>query len=372
MNSNFLFLSNEFSILANRGTQAEKYIHDDPTAALFKMRLFGEKMVEKIFEIHQLEFPFENTAFRRLQKLEEEGLLEARIVSLFHTIRKSGNQAAHAGRIDEQSLMGLLFSVFKLSKWFYESYSEVGNDISDLHFHKPEKAAFNKDYQALGQEYVQLEQRFTELLKEREIGTLSPVRSATIKQRATKAALKIEMSEAETRHLIDDQLRSAGWEVDTATINNKLHGTLPQKGKNKAIAEWRCGNKWADYALFIGTELYGLVEAKKYAQDISTDLTQSKRYAELGEKHGDVQILGQWGNYRVPFLFSTNGRAYLKQLDTKSGIWFLNGRSPVNHSRSLKGWFSPEGIKRLWEQAEDCRKSNSKMPYIRFYYNEIT
>lgn len=359
MNSNFLFLSKEFSILSNLGTQAEKYIHDDPPVAIFKMRLFGEKMVEKIFEIHQLDFPYENTAFRRLQKLEDEGLLDDKIVSIFHTVRKSGNQAVHAGRVDEESLMGLLLSVFKLSKWFYESYSEVGNDISGLVFHKPEKASTAKDYQALEQEYIQLEQKFAELLKEREIGTLSPDKSAKIKQRATKAALKIEMSEAETRHLIDDQLRSAGWEVDTPTINCKLHGTLPQKGKNKAIAEWKCGSKWADYALFIGTELYGLVEAKKYAQDISTDLTQSKRYAELVEKHGDVQLLGHWGNYRVPFLFSTNGRAYLKQLDTKSGIWFLDARSPVNHSRSLKGWFSPEGLKKLWEQ--DIQEAEQKL-----------
>lgn len=367
MNSNFLFLSKEFSILANLGTQAEKYIQDDAPAALFKMRLFGEKMVEKIFEIHQLNFPFENTAFRRLQQLEEEGLLEARIVSLFHTIRKSGNQAVHAGRVDDESLMGLLFSVFKLSKWFYESYSEVGEDISDISFHKPKKASFNKDYQTLEQEYVQLEQKFAELLKKREIGALSQDKSANFKQRATKAALKIEMSESETRHLIDDQLRSAGWEVDTPTINFKLHGTLPQKGKNKAIAEWKCGNKWADYALFVGTELYGLVEAKKYAQDISTDLAQAKRYAELAEVQTQVQLLGEWGIYKVPFLFSTNGRPYLQQLATKSGVWFIDVRNKANHSRSLKGWFSPEGLLKMWEQnieSADEKLKNSKPNFL--------
>jgi len=46
-----------------------------------------------------------------------------------------------------------------------------------------------------------------------------------------------------------------------------------------AIAEWKAGDKWADYALFIGTELYAIVEAKKWGQDISTDLRQSKIYA---------------------------------------------------------------------------------------------
>jgi hypothetical protein len=36
------------------------------------MRLFGEKMVETIFKIHQLDFPYYNTAFRRFGRLKDE------------------------------------------------------------------------------------------------------------------------------------------------------------------------------------------------------------------------------------------------------------------------------------------------------------
>ena len=46
MESNFKFLAKEYSILANPGNLAEKYIHDDPNTSLFKLRLFGEKMVD--------------------------------------------------------------------------------------------------------------------------------------------------------------------------------------------------------------------------------------------------------------------------------------------------------------------------------------
>jgi type I restriction enzyme, R subunit len=49
MYSNFKFLEKEHPLLANLGILAEKYIHDDPNTALFKMRLLGEKMVETIF-----------------------------------------------------------------------------------------------------------------------------------------------------------------------------------------------------------------------------------------------------------------------------------------------------------------------------------
>jgi len=367
MESNFKFLSTEYPILANLGILAEKYIHDDTNTALFKMRLFGEKMVETIFEIHQLDFPYENNAFRRLGLLKDEAILEDNILSLFHTIRISGNQAVHAGKQAEESAMGLLYSSFKIAKWFYETYSDEAKDISSIKFHPPEKVDLQKDFKNLEQEYLQLEQKFADLIKEREIGTLSAEKSIEIKQRSKNAALKIEMSEAETRLLIDEQLRAAGWEADTLNLNFKLLGSLPEKGKNKAIAEWKCGSKWADYALFIGTELYGVVEAKKYAQDISTDLTQSKRYAELAEAKLPVQLLGEWVIYKVPFLFSTNGRPYLQQLETKSGVWFVDVRKPKNHSRSLKGWFSPEGLKKLLEQdidGADEKLKNSKPNFL--------
>jgi type I restriction enzyme R subunit len=263
--------------------------------------------------------------------------------------------------------MRLLFSSFKIAKWFYETYSDEASDISAVKFHPPEKVDLEKDYKNLEQEYLQLEQKFSDLLKEREIGALSVEKSTEIKKRSKKAALKIEMSEAETRQMIDSQLRAAGWEADTLTLNFKLCGTHPEKGKNKAIAEWKCGSKWADYALFIGTELYGLVEAKKYAQDISTDLTQAKQYAELAEVQTSVQLLGEWGIYKVPFLFSTNGRPYLQQLATKSGVWFIDVRKNKNHSRSLKGWFSPEGLLKMWEQdidGADDKLKNSKPNFL--------
>jgi type I restriction enzyme, R subunit len=100
MDSNFKFLSKEFQILCNLGQSAEKYIHHDQSSALFKLRLMSEKMVDSIFEIHQIEFPSENSAFRKLQVLVDESILEDKITSLFHTIRKSGNQAVHQGKID--------------------------------------------------------------------------------------------------------------------------------------------------------------------------------------------------------------------------------------------------------------------------------
>jgi type I restriction enzyme R subunit len=140
------------------------------------------------------------------------------------------------------------------------------------------------------------------------------------KQRAISNANNIGKTEAETREIIDEQLRAAGWECDTNTLNYKINKTLPQKGKNRAIAEWSCGSKWADYALFIGTELYGIVEAKKFVSDISTDLHQSKIYSKLIQPATGIHLLETSNNYKVPFLFSANGRSYLEQIKTRSGM----------------------------------------------------
>ena len=68
----------------------------------------------------------------------------------------------------------------------------------------------------------------------------------------------------------------------------------------------------------------GIVEAKKAAIDIPSVIDhQCKEYAKgIKAEHKDY-VIGQWGAYKVPFVFATNGRKYLKQIETKSGIWCL-------------------------------------------------
>ena len=79
-------------------------------------------------------------------------------------------------------------------------------------------------------------------------------------------------SEAETRFLIDQQLRQVGWEADTQNLRYS-QGTRPVNGRNIAIAEWptnsTVGNRGrVDYALFIGLQMVGVIEAKAEHKDI--------------------------------------------------------------------------------------------------------
>ena len=159
------------------------------------------------------------------------------------------------------------------------------------------------------------------------------------------AAEAIDLDEADTRVLIDEQLRERGWDADS--LNQRYaKGSRPVRGKSMAIAEWPTSNGPADYALFVGMKCIALVEAKRKRKNVQAAIDQTGRYSQgfvatdgIGLPEG-----GPWRfhsgpteepSFRVPFLFATNGRPYLKQVETQSGIWFRDARNPTNLRRAL-------------------------------------
>lgn len=160
------------------------------------------------------------------------------------------------------------------------------------------------------------------------------------------------MTEFETRIKIDEQLRKVGWEVDTRN-SRYSKGTRPVKGRNMAIAEWKTNsevgdNGFVDYALFVGTNLVGIIEAKASYKNISSVIDyQCKDYAKNICDEGKKYLVGTWNNFQVPFVFATNGNEYVQQLETMSGIWFQDLRKADNTPKALRGWISPMGIMEL-------------------------
>lgn len=101
----------------------------------------------------------------------------------------------------------------------------------------------------------------------------------------------MEWNEAQTRCLIDEQLRKAGWEADTVNLRYSK-GTRPVKGRNIVISEWPTNsafskNGYADYAFFIGEKLVALMDAKKVSEDVASTIdVQVKDYAKhIKEEH---------------------------------------------------------------------------------------
>ncbi len=203
--------------------------------------------------------------------------------------------------------------------------------------------------------------------------------AATIAQ-ASAASEATQLDEAATRKLIDRQLRDAGWEADSELLTYE-RGVRPTKGKNLAIAEWPTfadGKEgWADYVLFAGLQAVAVVEAKRKHKDVMGVIPQAKRYS-AGYVVRGAEFLPEgspWGALKVPFLFATNGRPYLRQFRQKSGIWFLDARRSQNHPVPLEGWYTPEGLVDLLRQDVDAAYARLKvepMPYVDRDYQRNT
>jgi type I restriction enzyme R subunit len=201
---------------------------------------------------------------------------------------------------------------------------------------------------------------------------MPPKQLALTIEQASAASEAIELDEATTRKLIDRQLRDAGWEVDSERLTFE-RGVRPTKGRSLAIAEWPTladGKEgWADYVLFAGLQVVAVVEAKRKHKDVAGVIPQAKRYSVGYVIQGD-EVLPEgspWGGQKVPFLFATNGRPFLRQLRTKSGVWFLDARRADNHPAPLEGWYTPEGLLDLLKQNVDDAYAKLKvepMPYI--------
>ena len=361
MKSNFEFLNRYWPALAQIGAAAESYVYSDPNACLYKLGMFGERLILEIFAFEHIKEPtIDNTHANRIRLLKRECLIPKKIDDILYALRKTRNDAVHAGADSVEDAKTLLSMTYNLAVWFMEVYGDWGY-IAPA-FVMPENVA-QPDYESIIKEQ---EEKIVALSKQVE-AVSTAASTKTSKERAEKgetASESMELSEAETRYLIDEQLRKFGWEADTNNLRYSK-GTRPQKGRNLAIAEWPTDsavgkNGYADYALFVGLKLVGIVEAKKAAIDIPAVIDhQCKEYAKGIKAEHKEYIINQWGAYKVPFVFATNGRKYLKQIETKSGIWCLDLRSGANAPKALQGWISPQG---LMEQLEkDIAAANSTL-----------
>lgn len=135
-----------------------------------------------------------------------------------------------------------------------------------------------------------------------------------------------------------------------------------------AIAEWLTEDGRADYALFVGLQVVAVVEAKRQRKDVSGAIDQAKRYSRGFKIWGNETLPGgPWGEFKVPFVFATNGREFLQQLRTKSGIWFCDLRRPDNLRYPLPTWYSPQGL--IDTLSQDIDQAHQRLEQEGFDYN---
>jgi len=402
--ANFGFLKAHGDQLFRLAALAEHYFRTDPNTCLVKLRQFAELLARDIGARAGLRGAAEDTFAEVVGGIGRSGHAPDRVVELFHYLRRYGNEAAHHGRDDFATALTSLKVARELGLWFARSYgrdrdlklgpfvpppapvdptAELRAELerlrseadahrtaaesakaeaaalADLHKTAQEKAAQEAEERAVWQRLAEEADAATqsvrkELLEAQEAARrTAPAEAVQLTFDARDAAEKISLDEATTRVLIDAQLRSAGWTVDSVRLRH-ASGARPQLGQNVAIAEWPTDSGPVDYALFIDGRCLGVIEAKREVRDVPGRLGQAKRYA-LGikltpdETLADSPRLQGLDAFRVPFVFVTNGRPYVKQLATKSGIWFWDARTDAQ-PHALPEWFSPRDLSERLEQ----------------------
>ena len=362
--SNFDFLKEKFPVLANFGELAEKYLYSDSNSCLLKLGMIGETIVNLIFIYDRIDLPVDNTSANRIHTLYREGVVTSDLADILHGLRKIRNKAVHENYASVEDGKIFIQMAYSLTEWFMQTYGDW--NYQNKPFEMPDK---NVRLEIVDKEKEQTEEEKLIAEASKVAAMALSVKKEERKSQAGKAMWQRVKSEAETRYLIDEQLRKVGWEVDTQKLRYSK-GTRPEKGRNIAIAEWptdsTVGKKgFADYALFIDERLVAIIEAKAIHKDIPSVIDyQCKDYSRNVRAEDEKYQIGMWRNYKVPFVFATNGRPYLEQYDTKSGVWFLDLRKSDNAPKALKGWMSPTGMLELLERdiaAKD--QALQDMPY---------
>ncbi len=392
--SNFEFLGAYDEQLVRLGALAERYFSEDPNTCLIKLRQMAELLAQQLAARMGLFSSADEPFADLLRRLRAERAMPREAGDIFHQLRLAGNQAAHALRDDHSGALVALKLARQLAIWFHKTFGADGAfkpgpflppvspiDPSDelkaeierlsaalrdsqnaadrarndaetaarAHESAQETAEREAAERALWEQLAQEAEAHrvrlaAELASLQAAAAAEPARSiATLQEQAEAAARTIDLDEAATRTLIDQQLRNRGWMADSRVLTY-ASGARPANGRNMAIAEWPTATGPADYALFSGLSLLGVVEAKRQRKNVSAALAQSERYSK-GVTDTGVAASGPWSEFKAPFLFATNGRPYLKQIETESGIWFRDARSPTNLARPLTDWPTAEGLK---------------------------
>lgn len=127
-----------------------------------------------------------------------------------------------------------------------------------------------------------------------------------------------------------------------------------------AVEEYPTETGPSDYALFVSGKLLGIIEAKKLSVGAENVLEQAKRYSRGVEK-----TIGEWRNYKVPFLYSTNGEM----------IFHLDVRKKENTSHQIADFHSPQALidkfNRDTEKAESWFNNNPVKTIKRLRYYQV-
>lgn len=359
---NFEHIQSKWPELHQLAAFAEEYAISDPQSALVKLRCFAEKVVGYLYKELSLPVLPTSNIFDKLTADDFTSAVPRLITDKLHAIRKSGNQAAHEGKVDQQQAIWILKESYFVASYLFMAYAN-GTQQECPEFKAPEQtqptnqsdAQFAKKNKQLTQQLAENQARLKRALDELEAAELAQKQAqqqaAKLKQtidaeKLTQVKTRNEQivnssfnfNEHETRkRIIDLDLRNAGWNV---ALDDE---STEDVGKEVKVTDQptTTGVGYVDYVLWDddGKPL-AVIEAKRTRENIEKGRQQATLYANALEK--------QYG--QRPVIFYSNGWD-IKILDDAQGY----------NSRGLYGYYSKDSLQYLIKQ-RSLKKDLNKTP----------
>jgi len=345
---NFAHIQQKWPELHQLVSFAEDYAISDPQSSLVKLRCFAEKVVGYLYsELTLPVFPNSNI-FDKLTADDFTSAVPRLITDKLHAIRKSGNQAAHAGKVDQQQAIWILKESYFVATYLFLVFGGgTQDDCPDFHAPKQQQPDSQNDQEfakknkiltvQLADNQARLKRALDELDAAEQAQKKAQQQAAKLKQAIDQEKLDrlktrndqiitsgFDFSEDETRkRIIDLDLRAAGWNVALGEDSTE------EVGKEVKVADQptTTGTGYVDYVLWDddGKPL-AVIEAKRTRENIEKGRQQATLYASALEK--------QFG--QRPVIFYSNGWD-IKILDDAQGY----------NSRGLYGYYSKDSLQYL-------------------------
>ncbi|MFF9767246.1 DEAD/DEAH box helicase family protein [Streptomyces sp. NPDC014636] len=369
-------------LLAIYGSQAELTVFTNPNAAYVSAGQFGEVLAEEFVTRTGTRVQGTNQV-DRINALTRAGVLVGWSRDAFHKLRRGRNDAAHNHLFDTTKALEALELCWRLGDLFDRAMggtravtafvpptlpdetpetdpqeiaelrvaleghrrtlaesrvklSEVGDRLEAERRARAEaekiiasaeqaKATYAAQVEELRAQIAELratqQQRYDlERLKPR------PVASAARDAIVERAQRPAPLNELQAREKIDAMLAKAGWLVqDKADAN-------PLAGAGVAIREFTLATGRADYVLYVGGKIVGVIEAKREGTPLAGALAQNERYAAGVLKEHAMAV---WRRDE-PFAF--------RYATTGTETYFLNRVDPDARSREVFAFHRPDTL----------------------------
>lgn len=348
---NFEFLRDGYPELADLGGFAEKYLHDDPASAVAKLRLFAEQLIERIYQTHQLQKPYQAKFIDLLTNGAFTSMVPQVILDKIHLLRKIGNRGVHGEAVPVKDAVQNLCDAFDLARWFHLFIAKGERESLPafqpiLATHEDSKGKIKKEKKEALQKLKAQEERMQQLLADLEMQRAA-VKMAEKKAEELAALLAagqqvadaLEFDEETTRHrLIDVMLAEAGWDIGSRGVSTAevvQEEEVPYQPTNSGIG-------YADYVLREDNgKALAVIEAKRASKSPEQGRKQAQLYAEGIEKQEGQR----------PLIFYTNGHQ----------TWLWDDAQKAT-PRQVFGFYSKDSLQYLVQQRQLRQKLSDQLP----------